>query len=118
VLRLPFNRQIDLVCLRSFKLGRLSLDANLDLLNLLDIRYNIAPVQMTYPDESIVPSMFTVNYTLFNMFYHPGADADHDGVVTHDEYYQAFKELNRQSSDWPNWYTAPRRARIGVTVGF
>ncbi len=118
VLRLPFNRQIDLVCLRSFKLGRLSLDANLDLLNLLDIRYNIAPVQTTYPDESIVPSMFTVNYTLFNTFYSPSADADHDGVVTHDEYYQAFKELNRQSSDWPNWYTAPRRARIGVTVGF
>ncbi len=116
ILKLPFNRQIDCLVLRSFKIGKLSLNVNLEALNLLDMRYNIAPVRPLIPEDEIQPSDFNRYYTIWHVYYRPAADRNHDGIVTPGEYYDAFRDMNRESDDWPNCYTSPRRARIGITL--
>ncbi len=116
ILHLPFNRQVDCALQKPFKLGRFTLSVNLEVINLLDARYNIAPVMPEIPDNEIQPSSFNTYYTVFNKFYHPAADFNHDGIVTPGEYFEAFRAINLESEDWPNCYTAPRRARIGIAI--
>jgi hypothetical protein len=42
IARLPFRRSIDCVVSRSFKIGKISLNTNLEIINVLDARYEIA----------------------------------------------------------------------------
>ena len=116
--RLPFQRQIDCVLSKSFKISGLNLSVNLDLINLLDERYEIADHYQVIPAEEIMPWDFTGYISLGNSYYSPGADLNHDGVITPYEQYLSFKGLIQESNDWINSYTAPRRARIGISMNF
>jgi outer membrane receptor protein involved in Fe transport len=116
--RLPFQAQIDAVILKSLKLGRFSFNISVELMNLFDARYEIAPHFPATPYENIDPGDFTSYISLQSSYYSPGSDLNHDGLITPYERYTSFLALIDASDDWVNAYTAPRRARIGVTINF
>ncbi|UCG91472.1 MAG: TonB-dependent receptor [candidate division WOR-3 bacterium] len=116
--RLPFQKQIDAVISKSLKLGRFSFTISAEILNLLDHRYEIAPHFPATPYENIDPGDFTTYISLHSNYYSPGSDLNHDGLITPYERYTSFLALITASDDWISAYTAPRRARIGVTINF
>jgi hypothetical protein len=118
ILRLPFQKQIDCVISKSFKLGSVKFKANIEVINLLDERYEIASHYPMIPLEQIKMWEFTDFIALDNSYYHPAADFNHDGLITPYEEYTAFRELIKATDDWVNAYSAPRRARIGVAIQF
>lgn len=116
VLRLPTQTQIDCVLSKSFNLSRLAFKVSLEVLNLLDERYLIAP------HAPLIPALprweFTNYYTYENPYYHPAADANHDGLITPSEEYDAYTGVYHASDDWVNAYSSPRRARVALQVSF
>lgn len=124
IFRLEFQRQIDCVISKSFRIGRLSLNANLEIINLLDARYEVAAHYPLVALDKINPWNFT-NYVAINKddgspnpYYSPPVDINHDGLITPHENYLAYRELMKDTDDWINANSAPRRARIGLTINF
>jgi outer membrane receptor protein involved in Fe transport len=124
IYRLAFQRQIDCVISKSFRIGRLSLNVNLEIINLLDARYEIAAHYPLIALDNIDPWDFT-NYVAINKddgspnpYYSPPVDINHDGLITPHENYLAYRELMKDTDDWINANSAPRRARIGLTINF
>lgn len=115
-LRLPFKKQIDGVVAKSFHLGKFSLVVNIEIVNLFDERYQIAPLLKVYRDEEIHYWDFNDYISIGNSYYHPAADMNHDGLIVPYEWYSAFKAINNETQDWVNAYGPPRRVRIGVSV--
>ncbi len=122
ILRLPFQKQIDCVISKSLKIGKVTIDASFEIINLLDIRYEIAPHYPLIPLSTIRKEDFEpdslVYVDLTSRYYAPSADDNHDGLLTPAEEYINFRGLIEASDDWVNAYTAPRRARIGITMRF
>ncbi|NOR18408.1 TonB-dependent receptor [candidate division WOR-3 bacterium] len=118
IYRIEFQRQIDCVISKSFRIGRLSLNANLEIINVLDTRYEVAAHFPLIPLESINPWDFTDYITLRSSYYSPPADINHDGLNTPYESYMAYRGLYEETDDWVNANSAPRRARIGLTINF
>ncbi len=122
ILRLPFQKQIDCVISKSLHIGRISFNASFEIINLLDVRYEIAPHYPLIPLELIKKEDFEsdtlVYIDLNNRYYAPSADNNHDGLITPAEEYINFRGLIEASDDWVNAYTAPRRGRIGITIRF
>lgn len=116
VLRLPTQRQIDCVLAKSVNLARLSFTASVEILNLLDERYLVAPHAPLIADVPIWE--FTAAYDFLNPYYSPAADANHDGLITPLEEYQAYQGVYEATDDWVNAYSPPRRARIALSVSF
>jgi hypothetical protein len=122
-LRLEFQKQVDCVLSKSFRIGRFSLDLNLEILNLLGERYQIrwhGPLipyaGLDYQD--FYRYYFNHIYYVINRKYSPPADENHDGIITPREQYNAFLGLVSESDDWVNSYSAPRRARLGLSLAF
>ena len=118
ILRLPFQRHIDCVISRSFKMGKISLNIGLEILNLLNTRYEIAPLLPYYPTSEIHYWDFRDHISCQDDNYHPAADLNHDGLISLSEHFIVFKKVNRETLDWVNSYTAPRRLRLGVSVQY
>ena len=118
VARYEFRRQIDCVISKSFNFGKTAFNVNVEVINLLDIRYQIAQHGTWIPLESIHKENFTDFISFSQPYYNPGADHNHDGVITPPEYYIAFRNLIAESDDWVECYSAPRRARIGISMRF
>jgi outer membrane receptor protein involved in Fe transport len=115
-LRLTFQRQIDCVLSKTLNIAGLKLDAQFEVINLLDARYEITahyPIKML---ETIKPWDFPYFFSIGDPLYHPAADENHDGLVTPDEDYRAFRACIAATDDWINANSAPRRARIGVSL--
>jgi len=55
---------------------------------------------------------------LHSGYYGPPADLNHDGLITPEEEYLAYREFVKSTDDWVKAYTAPRRARIGISLSF
>jgi len=122
-LRLPSQRQIDCVFSKSFRLANVTFNASIEILNLLDERYLVAPHAPLidelqrwefinyYPFEKPNP-----NYSYDN--YNPAADANHDGIITPTEEYEAYTGVYEASDDWVNAYSAPRRVRLALQISF
>ncbi len=118
IYRLPFQRRIDCVMSKSFNIGKTVIRANLEIINVLNARYMIAPNTTWVPLESIKKEDFD-DYIIFSApYYSPAADRNHDGVISPSEEYNAFYELVQSTDDWVSAYTAPRRARLGISVSF
>ncbi len=114
--RFEFQRQIDCILSKSFSLSGLSLTVNLEVMNLLDARYEMAQHYPLVPLEEINPWDFTGYISLGSSFYHPAADLNHNGVITPYEQYTSYYEAMAATDDWINAYSSPRRARLGVTI--
>jgi len=115
---LPFRHQIDFVVTKGLSIGKIDLNLNIELINALDERYQIAPHRPNYPLEKIYPWEFDDYYPIFSDYYHPAADFNHDGVITPQEEYTAYVDMMLATDDWVPAYSSPRRARIGCTVNF
>lgn len=118
IVQLPFQRQFDCVVTKSFKIGNLSLNIDFEIVNLLDARYEIAPLLPYIPESEIHYWDFEDYIPFTNQYYHPAADLNHDGLITPLENFIVFREINRETIDWINSYTAPRRARLGITIHY
>jgi len=116
--KLPFQREIDCFVTKGFVVGNLSFNINCEVLNLLNERYQIAPIYPFIPEENINYWDFNDYISILGQYYHPAADVNHDGLITPREEYEAFKALNRETADWVNCYTAPCRLRIGITINY
>ena len=117
-MRLPTQIQIDCVLSKTLKIGDLSVDVSLEVVNLLDQRHEIAYHMPLIAMESIRKEKFIHWYSIRSSYYHPAADLNHDGLVSPSEEYLATREFAIASDDWVNAYSAPRRARLGVAINF
>jgi hypothetical protein len=115
---LPFQKQIDCVVSKSFTIGNISLNASLEVINILGERYEIVPHYPIKSLDEIHPGDFTTYLSIGNVYYSPRADLDHDGVITPYEAYTSYLSFVKATDDWVNAYTAPRRARFGITFSF
>ncbi|HEX7321299.1 MAG TPA: TonB-dependent receptor [bacterium] len=113
---LQFQREIDCAFNKIFRIGNISAILNFEIINLLDARYEIADHYAAIPLEDIEPWEFTDDISITNPYYGPGADINHDGVSSAYEQYVSFKELITATDDWVNSNSAPRRARLGISI--
>ncbi|MGB9720512.1 MAG: TonB-dependent receptor [bacterium] len=116
IFRLPFQRQIDCVITKGFNINRFAFNLQLEVINLLDQRYEVAPYYPLMPIEKIRAEDFNDYLSLTNPYYSPAADFNHDGIMAPYETFHSFRELIKATDDWVAAYTAPRRARIGITI--
>jgi len=116
IFRLPFQRQVDCVISKPFNVGRTLLNVQMEVINLLDERYEITPHFPLMPLADIKPEEFNDYLSITNPYYSPAADFNHDGIMTPYETYHSFRELIKATDDWVSAYTAPRRARIGIAI--
>jgi outer membrane receptor protein involved in Fe transport len=116
ILRLPWQKQIDCVLSKSFHLGRTSMNISFEILNLLDERYQVAAHGPLIPERQRWE--FNDYYNFYNRYYSPAADANHDGLITPTEEYEAYDAAYRATDDWVNANSAPRRARLAVGISF
>jgi outer membrane receptor protein involved in Fe transport len=114
----PFRKQIDCVISRSFFIGKISLHANLEIVNLLNERTQIADHAPLVDLEVINPANLQGGMSITNGYYHPAMDLNHDGYVAAHEHYTSYIEFMKATDDWPSAYTAPRRTRIGISINF
>ncbi|MEO0215819.1 MAG: TonB-dependent receptor [candidate division WOR-3 bacterium] len=117
IFHLPFQREFDCLISKQFHINHLSLNLQLEVLNLLDERYEVAPHYPFVNPEDIKPEDFDYYLSITNPYYSPAADFNHDGLMTPYESFHSFRELIKATDDWVAAYTAPRRARIGITIG-
>ena len=118
IMNLPTQKQLDCVFSKSFKLGHANIAINFEILNVLDERYQIALHFPMKPPDLIRPWDFTDYLPFTNDYYHPAADLNHDGLIIPFEYYVAFRDLIASTDDWVAAYSAPRRARIGISISY
>jgi hypothetical protein len=118
IFNLPFQKQIDCSIVKSLKLQTLLLKINLEIINLLNTKYQIAPHRPFIPLDQINQDDFNDYIDLTSAYYHPAADMNHDGEISPHEEYKAFIDLMRTTDDSLNSYTSPLRVRIGVTLNF
>jgi hypothetical protein len=121
VLRFEFQKRLDCVLAKSFRIGRTTLNVNLEVINVLGERYQIRTHGPLIDYERIhymdfVRQYYNRIYDIPNRYYSPSADKNHDGLVTAREQYEAFLGLVADSDDWVNAYSAPRRARLGISI--
>ena len=115
-LRLTFQRQIDCVLSKTFTVAGLKLDAQFEVINLLDARYEITTHYPIIRLEAIKPWDFEDFISIRNPYYHPAADENHDGLITPDEDYRAYRDCVAATDDWVNANSAPRRGRLGISL--
>jgi hypothetical protein len=117
-LRLEFQKEIDCIIVKSFRIGNFAIEANLEIINLLDARYEIGAHYPLVALSEIKPWDFTDYIPFTNSYYHPAADANHDGLITPEEEYTGTQSFYEHTDDWVNANSAPRRARFGIAVRF
>jgi outer membrane receptor protein involved in Fe transport len=116
VLRLPSQKQIDCVLSKSVNLANFTFNLSLEVLNLLDERYLVTPHAPLLEEKQRWD--FYHYYTFEHRYYSPAADANHDGMITPSEEYDAYTAAYHTTDDWVNSYSPPRRARIALQVSF
>jgi hypothetical protein len=118
ILLLPDQYQIDCVMSKSFRVGTVHVDAFVEIINLLDTRNQIAYHEPLISYDEITPSTYDYYIYMDNYYYSPQMDRNHDGMVSPHEQYYATREFLYATDDYVNAYTEPRRARIGINIGF
>jgi hypothetical protein len=118
IMNLPTQKQIDCVLSKSFRFGGAALNISLEILNVLDERYEIAYHTTMLRLDAIKPWHFNDYLDFTNNYYHPAADLNHDGLIIPYEAYIAFRDLIQATDDWVSAYTSPRRARLSIGISF
>jgi outer membrane receptor protein involved in Fe transport len=123
VLRFEFQKQLDCVLAKAFQIGSVSFSVNMEVINVLGERFQIRTHGPLISWDSIryidfVRQYYHGAYDIMSKKYSPAADRNHDGLVTAREQYDAFIGLVAESDDYVNAYSAPRRARLGLSIAF
>ncbi len=123
ILRFEFQKQLDCVLSKTFEIGRIALNVNLEVINVLGDRFQIrthGPL-ISWRDIHYIEffrQYYQRIYDTDDEYYTPAADRNHDGLITAKEQYEAFIGLAAESDDYANAYSAPRRARLGISIAF
>jgi outer membrane receptor protein involved in Fe transport len=115
-LRLPSQKQLDCVLSKSFRFFNLGFNVSFEVLNLFDERYLVAPHGPLIP--KLERWQFTNFYNFEDRYYSPAADANHDGLITPVEEFEAYDAAYEATDDWVNAYSAPRRVRLALQFDF
>ena len=123
ILRFEFQKQLDCVLSKTLMIRGTALKISLEVINVLGERFQIRTHGPLIKWRDIRYTEFFRQYyrsiyDLHNEYYSPSADKNHDGLVTAREQYDAFMGLVAESDDYVNAYSAPRRARLGISVDF
>jgi outer membrane cobalamin receptor len=114
--RLPFQRQVDCVLTKAFKVGGLTLNLDFEVINLLNHQYEISP---HFPQlREVHLSDFDDFISFGNNYYSPAADANHDGLITPIEDYESYVAIRQATDDETNAYSSPRQARVGFSINY
>jgi outer membrane receptor protein involved in Fe transport len=122
---LPNQFQVDCVISKPIRFGRFSINAIIEIINLLDVRNEITYHEPLLDWDDIHPS--TVDYYIYAMpvtedigtiEYNPAADINHDGMISPREVFVLYRDFLYATDDWVNAYSEPRRARVGISMSF
>ncbi len=113
--RLPFQRQIDCMLSKTFKLAGLAFSIDIEVINLLDHQYEITPHYPLIDEPEILDDFITFDR---HDYYNPAADANHDGMISPYEDYAALVAIREATDDIVYAYSPPRRARIGISLNY
>ncbi|HEX7320660.1 MAG TPA: TonB-dependent receptor [bacterium] len=116
--RSALQKQIDCIIVAPIKRGSFTVKVLAEIVNLLDIRYEYAPYSPIIQPGAV--SNYNYFMTLDSPYYHPAIDFNHDGIITPYEEYCANREMCRyvNTQYWAFLNSAPRRARIGISINF
>jgi outer membrane receptor protein involved in Fe transport len=114
--RLPFQRQIDFVMSKTFRIGRGTLNLDFEVINLLNHQYEISPHYPLIRDVHL--SDFDDFISFESNYYSPAADANHDGVISPPENYESYVAIREATDDIAYATSPPRRARIGFSFNY
>jgi outer membrane receptor protein involved in Fe transport len=122
-LRFEFQKRLDCVITKSMRIGKVALNLNLEVINVLGERYQIRTHGPLIEYENIhyidfYRQYYRRMYDILSKDYSPSADVNHDGLVTAKEQYEAFIDFVADTDDWVNAYSPPRRARLGLSIVF
>jgi outer membrane receptor for ferrienterochelin and colicin len=124
--RMPQRFTADLNASKSVPVGR----AKVGLLFTVTNLFNNQTVQWVYgatglpADNGYVTTLSPANWavgsrvTITSSQYHPARDRNHDGYITAEEEYVAYKLAYRDFLDNPINFGAPRQMKVGVTLEF
>jgi hypothetical protein len=118
--RSELQKQIDCIVTAPIRIGRFTVSALAEILNVLDIRYQKTPFSSIYMYRPPLASELDDYMTLDAPYYHPAVDFNHDGIITPREEYTAHQDMWKfyNTQAWINVNSAPRRARVGITLNF
>jgi len=113
---MPFQKQIDCVLSKLFKIGSFALNIDFEIINLLNQKNQIAP---HYPLIRIEKPFQLEDFIPFeSSYYAPPVDANHDGLITPSEDYQSYAAIRQATDDYINAHSPPRRVRLGITLKY
>jgi len=113
---MPFQKQIDCVLSKLFKIGNFALNVDFEVINLLNQENQIAP---HYPLIRIEKPFQLEDFIPFeSSYYAPPVDANHDGLITPSEDYQSYAAIRQATDDYINAHSPPRRVRLGITLKY
>ncbi|UCG43182.1 MAG: TonB-dependent receptor [candidate division WOR-3 bacterium] len=130
----PWRSNVDAVLTKGFSFAGLNLDLVVEVLNVLHVRdiLYVYPATGLPNDDGAYPPYIDFEYIrddpsvtpmwIGYPWYDAERDMDHDGYVTGEEaqaseHYRA-REYHKASIDWVNNYGPPRRARLGIEIGW
>lgn len=116
-LRHEFQKQFDCAITKSFRLGTLTINSSIEIVNIFNTIYQISEHSpLLGPVDTFG---FMHEYSFLNKrFYVPSADINHDGWLTKIEQRDAFNALSAGLEDSVNAYSAPRKIRAGLSIAF
>jgi hypothetical protein len=117
ILRLEFQKQIDCIITKSIRIGGASVSAVLEVINVLDIRYQLYPFHPgPFPWG---PWEYDDYISIKEPYYRPEADLDHDGMICPKEEYLAQVAMWDYGlhEAWVNSFSSARRVRLGLSIG-
>jgi hypothetical protein len=124
--RMPPRYSVDTRLSKGVHLGPLAVSLVLDITNLFDFQN----VEWVYgftgkANDDGYAAIFSpadwagnVPITVASGTYSPCRDLDHNGYITPEEEYNAYKTAYKDFVDNPNNYGAPRQVRLGISVEF
>jgi len=91
-----------------------------EVLNVLDIRDQLHVYSeynpVNYDDFRNRTGQLAIRWT--DPDYDPRRDYNHDGYLSQYEEWRSTYLYYKATIDWPSYYGPPRRARLGIEVGF
>jgi outer membrane receptor protein involved in Fe transport len=114
--RLPFQKQIDCVLSKAFRVAGVTVNLDFEIMNLLNHQYEISPHYPQIREAHL--SDFDDFLSFESNYYSPAADLNHDGLITPIEDYNSYVDIRQATDDEIHAYSAPRRARVGFSVRY
>jgi outer membrane receptor protein involved in Fe transport len=120
--RMPGTWSLDGRIAKDFRLGGVGLTVNCDVSNVLNTENWVAVHSTTglpYNTGRVITEYDVWYGGMFGDYgYHPARDYNHDGYISRSEAYDSYVRAYNYKNDYPTYYGAPRKIRLGVSLSF